>query len=276
MSSGNEIDTEAFKRFERDGYSRVAEGYAKKTARVSSQSNDSILDAVAAGPGTRLLDVACGPGFLTASAVKRGVIVVALDFAPNMVAIARSVNPDVEIHEGDAENLPFDDGRFDAVVCSLGILHFPNPEHAIAEAFRVLRSGGRYAFSCWTPPAVNPLMDLILRSIETHGTLELDLPAGPPAFRFGDPTECEKVLSESGFVDTTTTEVSVFWPSDTPETFVQELPSSTARIGPMLTMQSDEQRKKIEQAMIEAAGEYPTEDGVNIPSGLIVAEGRKP
>lgn len=276
MSGGTEIDTEAFKRFERDGYSSVAEGYANKTAQVSLQANDAILNAVAARPGTRLLDIACGPGFLATSAIKRGATVSALDFAPNMLTIARSRNPGAEFHEGDAENLPFDDGRFDAVVCSLGILHFPNPERAIGEAFRVLTPGGRYAFSCWTPPAVNPLMGLILGSIQAHGTLELDLPTGPPLFRFGEPAECETVLKEAGFGETKVIEVPVFWPSASPESFVRELPSSTARIGPMLTMQGDEQRRRIEQAMIEGAKEYATADGIRIPSAVLVASGRKP
>jgi SAM-dependent methyltransferase len=271
-----EIDDQAFKKFERDGYSGVAEGYAKKTARVSSQANDAILDAVAAGPGTQLLDVACGPGFLTSAAAKRGAIVAALDFAPNMLAIACSRSPEAEFHEGDAENLPFEGGRFDAVVCSLGILHFPNPELAVAEAFRVLKSGGRYAFTCWTPPAVNPFMGLILGSIQVHGTLEVDLPAGPPLFRFGDATECENILRGTGFAETVVTEVPLFWPYAAPEELVQELPSSTARLGPMLAAQTDEQRRKIEQAITEGAKAYATEDGIKIPSAVILASGCRP
>lgn len=272
----SEIDEQAFKNFERDGYSGVAEGYANKTALVSSQANDAILDAVAAGPGTLLLDVACGPGFLTSAAVERGAVVAALDFAPNMVAIARSRCPDSEITEGDAENLDFEDGRFDAVVCSLGILHFPDPDIAVAEAFRVLKSGGRYAFACWTPPTVNPFMGLIIGSIQAHGTLEVDLPAGPPLFRFGDPTECENVLRDAGFAEIAATEVPLHWPCTTPEELVRELPSSTARLGPMLAAQTDEQRRRIEQAICEGAKKYEMQGVIRIPSAVILASGRKP
>lgn len=272
----SEIDEQAFKHFERDGYSGVAEGYANKTALVSSQANDAILDAAAAGSGTLLLDVACGPGFLTAAAVERGAVVTALDFAPNMVALARSRCPESEICEGDAESLHFEDGQFDAVVCSLGILHFPNPEIAVAEAYRVLKTNGRYAFTCWTPPTANPFMGLILGSIQAHGTMEIDLPAGPPLFRFGDPAECENILRDAGFAEIATSDVPLYWPCATAEELVEELPSSTARLGPMLAAQTEEQRKRIEQAICEGAKKYEIEGGIRIPSSVILASGRKP
>ena len=62
MTSESTIDVEAFKRFEREGYSRVARGYDKATAMVTSQANDAALDAVGTRPGVSLLDIACGPG----------------------------------------------------------------------------------------------------------------------------------------------------------------------------------------------------------------------
>jgi SAM-dependent methyltransferase len=85
------------------------------------------------------------------------------------------------------------------VVCSLGILHLPNPEKAVAEAHRVLKPGGRYAFTCWTPPASNPFFGLVLGSVQKHGSMNVNLPAGPPLFRFGELTECETVLRAAGF-----------------------------------------------------------------------------
>lgn len=276
MTGHPPIDSSAFKQFERDGFDRVAEGYDRAIAKVTSQINEAILDAVGVGRGTRLLDVACGTGWLCAAAVDRQAAIAGLDLAENMVAIARSRCPEAEFHHGDAENLPFESGQFDAVVCSLGILHFPNPEQAIAEAFRVLKSGGRYAFTCWTPPGRNPFMNLILGSVQTHGTMDVELPPAPPLFRFGDATECQKVLSAKGFTSVSVTELPIVWSFCAPEDVVPRIVASTARLGPMLAMQSEEQRHNIEQAIIEAAKQYATDDGIEIPASVVLAVASKP
>jgi SAM-dependent methyltransferase len=270
------IDVEAFKKFEREGYSGVAQGYDTATAAVTSQVNQAVLDAVTAGPGTSLLDVACGPGWLSAAAAQRGAVVSALDFAENMVLLARSRCPEADVRIADAESLPFEPDRFNAVVCSFGILHLPNPEHAVSEAYRVLRRGGRYAFTCWLPPDRNPFFGLVLGSIQRHGTMNVNLPAGPPLFRFGDPAECEKVLTAAGFGSVSVTELPILWPFASPENVVPVVLASTARVGPMLAMQSPEQRQKIETAIAEGAKSYATSRGVEIPAPALLAVGRKP
>jgi SAM-dependent methyltransferase len=270
------IDVEAFKKFEREGYSRVAHGYDRATATVTSQVNEIILDAVRTTPGISLLDVACGPGWLSAAAVRRGAVVTALDFAENMVAIARLRCPEADIHDADAENLPFEAGRFDAVVCSLGLLHLPDPERAIAEALRVLKPGGRYAFTCWTPPARNAFFGLILGSIQRHGNPDVGLPPGPPLFRYGDPAECDRVLRTGGFTSVSVTELPMVWPFSTPEEVVPGVLASTARVGPMLAMQTPEQRRDIETAIAEGARTYVTPRGVEIPTAVLLAVGQKP
>jgi SAM-dependent methyltransferase len=270
------IDAEVFKKFEREGYSGVAQGYDRATAAVTSQVNQAVLDAVAAGPGTLLLDVACGPGWLSAAAAQRGAVVSALDFAENMVLLARSRCPGADVRNADAESLPFESGQFDAVVCSFGILHLPNPEQAVAEAHRVLRRGGRYAFTCWLPPARNPFFGLILGSIQRHGNMNVNLPAGPPLFRFGDSAECEKVLTAGGFAAVSVTELPILWPFANPENVVPAVLASTARVGPMLAMQTPEQRRDIEAAIAEGAKSYATPRGVEIPAPALLAVGQKP
>lgn len=276
MTDQPAIDHEAFKQFERAGYSRVAEGYDQATAQVTAQVNDAVLDAVEAGRGTRLLDVACGPGWLSAAAAKRGAIVTGLDFAQNMLTIARARCPDATFHEGDAEDLPFEAGQFDAVVCNLGFPHFPTPDRAIAEAFRVLTPGGRYAFTNWTPPARNPFMGLLFGAVQTHGTVEVDLPPGPSLFRFGDPAECDRALRAGGFVAVSVTEIPMRWPFAAPEAVVPGVVASTARLGPLLSMQTEAQRRNIENAITERAKAYATDAGIEIPTSVVLAVGRKP
>ncbi|MEH1848570.1 MAG: class I SAM-dependent methyltransferase [Nostoc sp.] len=276
MTGQPPIAHEAFKQFEREKFSLVAQGYDQAIAQVTSQVDQAILDAVEAGYGKQLLDVACGTGWLSAAAVSRQAIVTGLDYADDMVAIARLRCPEAEFQIGDAENLPFESSRFDAVVCSLGILHFPNPERVIASSFRVLKPGGRYAFTCWTPPERNPFMNLILGSVQTYGNMEIDLPPGPPLFRFGETAECKRVLSSGGFTSVSITELPMKWTFSTPQDVMPRIVVSTARLGSILAMQTEEQRRNIENAIIERAKKYVTDDGLEIPASVVLAVGHKP
>ena len=70
-----------------------------------------------------------------------------------MIDIAKNHYPEATFTVGDATQLEYDDNLFDAVACSFGILHVDDPDKMIAEAYRVLRSGGRYAFTTWCTPA---------------------------------------------------------------------------------------------------------------------------
>ena len=85
----------------------------------------------------RVLDVCCGPGMISAAAARRGAQIVGLDFSAAAVDIARASVPAAEFHEGDAQNLPFDDSSFDAVVCGFGIIHLPDPQRGLAEMYRL-------------------------------------------------------------------------------------------------------------------------------------------
>ena len=119
-------------------------------SHITSQANEPLLDALEKHlGGARLLDVCTGTGYLAAAAAKRGALAEGLDFSREMVERARANHPTVPFREGDAEQLPYDDRSFDHVVCAFGHLHLPNADQAIAEALRVLKPGGRYAFAVW-------------------------------------------------------------------------------------------------------------------------------
>ena len=92
---------DAFKAFEHEGWERVALPYRDAFSSLTTQAIASLLDAVNAGPDTRLLDVACGPGDAAAAAAARGARATGVDFAAAMVAQASQLHPAVEFRAGE-------------------------------------------------------------------------------------------------------------------------------------------------------------------------------
>src|SRR5205807_5837487 len=84
-------------------------------------------------------------------------------------------------------------------------------ERALAEAFRVLHSGGRYAFTAWAKPEEAGGFGIIVDAIRKHGNPDLPLPPGPPFFRFSDASECDKVLKVAGFRNVDVRKVAQVW-----------------------------------------------------------------
>jgi SAM-dependent methyltransferase len=105
--------------------------------------------------GQRVLDVACGTGVVAVTAARLGARVTALDLTPPLLERAREngrlAAVDIEWHEGDVEQLPFEAGAFDVVLSQYGHMFAPRPEVAVAEMLRVLTPGGTIAFSTWPP-----------------------------------------------------------------------------------------------------------------------------
>jgi SAM-dependent methyltransferase len=102
-----------------------------------------------------LLDVGCGAGQLTIPAAKRGFKVTGIDLAQNLVdearAKAQKAGLNIDIRQGDAEALPFEDASFDAVFSFIGSMFAPRPERVAAEMLRVCRPGGKVIMGNWTP-----------------------------------------------------------------------------------------------------------------------------
>jgi SAM-dependent methyltransferase len=106
-------------------------------------------------PGARVLDVACGTGVVAVTAARLGARATGLDLTPELLAVARDnarlAAVDIDWHEGDVEELPFDANTFDVVVSQFGHMFAPRPDVAVREMLRVLKPGGTIAFSTWPP-----------------------------------------------------------------------------------------------------------------------------
>jgi SAM-dependent methyltransferase len=107
-------------------------------------------------PGKRALELGCGTGIFLSQVTSSGARIHGLDLSADLLGRARtrlSGAANVWLERGNAEQTPYRDGSFDAVYGS-SVLHHLDLERALAEAFRVLRSGGRITFA--EPNAMNP------------------------------------------------------------------------------------------------------------------------
>src|SRR5690349_11594245 len=114
-------DAERLRAFERRGHDALAASYHAFFAAVTALATNPLFDGVHLHPGARLLDVASGPGALTAEAAHRGARPIGVDLSPRMIELAQRLNPTIEYREADVERLPFPDRAFDAVVCAFGL-----------------------------------------------------------------------------------------------------------------------------------------------------------
>ena len=265
-----------FKQQELAGWEGKATAYADYAGKITLHAVQPLLAAAGIEAGTRLLDVASGPGYVAGAAAARGAIAVGVDFAPSMVVEAKRNFPRAEFREGDAEALRFESNTFDAVICAFGLLHLAEPDKAISEAFRVLRSGGRYAFTVWCSPDKHEFFNLVLGAIKAHGTLDVPLPLAPPIFRFSDPKECKSALSAVGFVEVEVNELPLVWEPTSPREVLDLIYKSTVRTAMLLEMQATDALERIHQAVLDGVLQFKRGDAFRVAFPAVMAVGRKP
>lgn len=145
------------RRIQRYGWDKASACYEEFWSRQLAPAQRRLLQLAELQPDEHVLDVACGTGLVTfpaAAAVGERGRVVGTDLSDRMVErisdeAARRKLDHARFEQMDAETLAFDNGSFDAVLCALGLMYFPNPVKALEEMGRVLRAGGRAVVAVW-------------------------------------------------------------------------------------------------------------------------------
>jgi len=270
------LEPEKFRRFEHAGWQQIPTGYHEAFGSLTRQAIDPLLDAVRLKKGMSFLDIASGPGYVGAAAAKRGATVLGIDFSVAMVDYARQLHGNLDFREGDAEKLPVANGLFDAAAMNFGILHLGQPELALVEAHRVLRAGGRFAFSVWCKPEETIAFGIVLRAVELHGEPRVELPEGPPFFRYSDPEECTRGLMVAGFESPKVTKIVQTWRLPAGDGLFNAMNDSTVRTAGLLRAQKPTVLKKIREVIHLALAPYIKGDAVELPMPAWIASGIKP
>jgi len=237
---------------------------------------EPLLDATDVTSDSTVLDVASGPGYGAAAAAARGATPIGIDFAADMVVTAKRNYPEVDFRHGDPENLPFADRSFDAVICAFGILHMPQPQRAMAEAFRVLKPGGRYAFTVWASPDKNELFKVVTPAIQMHADMEIPLPEGPSFFLYSDHEICRQTLKDVGFHNVDVVELPLVFKAGSPQRVLDFLHDGTVRLSTLLSLQPQEVQSRIDAEIVAAMAAHQARSGVDLAHPAVMASGQKP
>jgi SAM-dependent methyltransferase len=268
------FDPEAIRAFEHARWERAAGVYGATFAGATRPFIEALLDAAQVARGTRMLDIACGPGFLTSAGRARGAVARGLDFSPAMLEIARARDTEVRFDEGDAEALPYVDASFDSVVANFGIHHVPRPWFALNESYRVLRQSGRVAFSFWAEPAENVAWGLVFDAVRRHGDrAAAQVPA--PGGGFDTAAQCADALRAAGFADCTTQRMYATWRHRDARALVAALQGGTARMAALLEAQRPDATAAIVADIAARAECYRDADGIAVPIAAVIACGVK-
>ena len=256
--------------FERAGWESHVDPYHQFFGPICAKLTDPLLDAVEAGPGSRLLDACCGPGYLAGTALERGAKVDGIDIAHTMIELASLLYPAARFQVGDCEEMRYPDDTFDAVVCNLGLHHLTSPARGVAEFARVLRPAGRLSLTVWDEN--QSALDIVPAAITAAGAIAPDdLPTPPNAPDYDSADELEPLFEAAGLA----------LESVEPVTFLQPYPSAQAlwdgwlaaaiRTGPLLAAQPQHLQDTARRGFDELVAPYRDADGaVSLPVGFLV------
>jgi SAM-dependent methyltransferase len=254
---------------EQSPHDRLAETYRTGFARVTAHAIAPLLDAVRAGRGVRLLDVACGPGDLAAEADRRGATAVGTDLAPGMVSLAARTFPGPDFRVANADALPFEAGSFDAVVCSFGIGQFGNADGFAAECARVLRPGGLAAVTWWQGYDRNRINGLFYQVLVELGVTE------PPPDKYGSAERLAAFVRACGCDDVRMQDYNFTHRLPDAESYWQLAMGSFGRIAKIYDAQDDAMKARIRAGVDAALQAHATAGGFEIPIAYRIAAGAR-
>ena len=230
--------------------------------KLDPQSGDTVLE-LAAG----LADT----GLMAARLVGEAGRVIVTDFTPEMVAAARRRAEELDVHNAefrvlDAERMDLETDSVDGVLCRRAYMLMIDPQAAFPETRRVLRPGGRLAFSVWAARERNPALSLLGTVLVELGHIPPPDPEAPGAFAMADPRRIRELVVGAGFTEPEIEEVSFRLPFADREAYWRYLTETSASSSPVLRSLSPEEQDRVREQIHEAARPFQSNEGYDFPA----------
>jgi SAM-dependent methyltransferase len=248
------------------------------------EATERLLDAAGVTSGTRVLDVAAGAGGQTLAAARRAGptgSVVATDISPTILTYAAKSAAEagltnIETVEADGEALDtLRAGSFDAVICRVGLIYFPDQQRALAGMRRALRDGGRVAAVVYSTPDRNEFFSLPVSIIRDRAQLPPPEPGQPGPFSLGGPGALHAALTTAGFSDVTVDTVPAPLRLPSAAECVRFEQESFGALHQMLAGVAAHERPAVWDRIEAALARFETPDGFVGPCELLVGSGTR-
>lgn len=234
--------------------------------------------------GARVLDVAAGAGDQTLFAA--GLVgpqghVLATDLSPAIVALARDNArraglAQVEARVADGEDLGVDAASFDAAVCRLGLMFFPDPLRGLREIHRALRPGGGLCTMVFSRPDRNPCLTILMSTALRHAGLPARDPFQPGGLlSLGQPGRVDALFRSAGFDDVATTAIDAPFRLPSVDHYLAFVRASASPILQILGQLDAAAAEAAWADMRERLGAFTTRDGWAGPNELLLTAGRR-
>ncbi|ARN20190.1 class I SAM-dependent methyltransferase [Piscinibacter gummiphilus] len=283
-----DIQRQAFKASVQTHWDSAARGWDAHSQEIRAWlrgPTDAMIAMAGVASGTRVLDVAAGAGDQTLDIAERvgpSGAVLAVDLSPAIVALAqerarRAGFQHVQCRVADGEDLGVEAASFDAAVCRLGLMLFPDPLRGLREMHRALRPGGRVCTVVFSTPARNPCIRLLMATALRHAGLPAPDPHAPGSlFSLSAPGRVDTLFRDAGFDDVATTAMDAVFRMPSVDDYLAFVRSSAS---PILQILSGLEPAKAQAAWEDIRAQlhaFDTTVGWEGPNELLITAGRRP
>ncbi|GAC1358546.1 MAG: hypothetical protein NVSMB34_13410 [Variovorax sp.] len=281
------VDRQAFKAAMRTQWNQSAQGWNDHTPQIRAwlaRATEAMLEMAGVDRHSRVLDVAAGAGDQTLAIAERvgpDGFVLATDLSPAILALTqdnarRAGCANVQTWVADGEELQVDPESFDAAVCRLGLMFFPNPLQGLRGMHRALKPGGGACTMVFWSPARNPCVTIVMSTALKHAGLAPRDPFEPGGLlSLGRPGLMDQLFRQAGFTEVATTMMDAPFKLPTAGHYLEFIRSSASPIQQILAQLDEAAASAAWAEMEERLAAFTTATGWEGPNELLLSAGRR-